>query len=197
MAGRVLEPSFTMREVLGSDDLEQTYTAVVDRCQGTTGRRQMAWSPDKNYGWCSTAAGFVASTVTSGVLGHSDTANYCDASHSEAPDGRGSATSRCCVEHDKCLTCDGGDRDCRGSWKPGVQCDTELAWCAARVSCARETHYPICWYECSWRSGCRKKCRYYTAWGYDFECATVSTLISATMSPVPVWKPTPNQDHYC
>merc|ERR1712086_729392 len=71
-AGQVLEPSFTMREVLGSDDLEQTYTAVADRCEGTTGR-QMAWYPGKNYGWCSMAAGFL-------VGQKSDTADYCDAS---------------------------------------------------------------------------------------------------------------------
>merc|ERR1711935_910382 len=67
-------------------------------CEGTTGRRQMAWYPGKNYGWCSMAAGFLV-----GVK--SDTADYCDASQSEPPDGKGSATSNCCVVHDKCLSC--------------------------------------------------------------------------------------------
>ena len=68
------EPSFTMREVLSSADTEQTYNAVVDRCQPTTARRQM-WNLRENYGWCSTALGFVAATVSSGVIGNTDSAN--------------------------------------------------------------------------------------------------------------------------
>ena len=95
-------PSFTMREVLASADTEQTYNAVVDRCQPTTARRQM-WNLRENYGWCSTALGFVAATVSSGVIGNTDSANYCDASTSEASQGKGSQMSGCCVEHDKCL----------------------------------------------------------------------------------------------
>ena len=190
MAGQVLEPSFTMREVLGSDDLEQTYTAVVDRCQGTTGRRQMAWLPHENYGWCSTAAGFVVSTAT-GLGEVPDTAHYCDASDSEAPDGRGSATSMCCVEHDKCLTCDVGDRPgCTGSSKNGGQCDTELAQCAWGVSCRSPLfHYWTCspW---SWFSG--RSCQRHTVWKYDFDCLAVSTLISTSMAGIK-----PNNGHNC
>ena len=111
-----LEPSFTMREVLVTADTEQTYNAVVDRCQPTTARRQMGLNPYENYGWCSTALGFVAARASSGVIGQQkDSAHYCDPSSSEASQGQGSQLSSCCVEHDKCLTCDPGSRGCTGS----------------------------------------------------------------------------------
>jgi len=183
-AGQVLEPSFTMREVLGSDDLEQTYTAVADRCEGTTGRRQMAWYPGKNYGWCSMAAGFL-------VGQKSDTADYCDASQSEPPDGKGSATSNCCVVHDKCLSCEKTTlgRVCRGGvlvsspfefW--GSSCDIALAQCVRRVSCATVLWtFWTSWPECSFWKGCRWKSKKHTIWGYNFECVAANTLIYNAM----------------
>ena len=105
-----------MREVLVTADTEQAYNAVVDRCQPTTARRQMGLDPFENYGWCSTALGFVAARASSGVIGQQkDSAHYCDPSSSEASQGQGSQLSSCCVEHDKCLTCDPGSRGCTGS----------------------------------------------------------------------------------
>merc|ERR1711892_283826 len=194
-AGQVLEPSFTMREVLGSDDLEQTYTAVADRCEGTTGRRQMAWYPGKNYGWCSMAAGFLV-----GVK--SDTADYCDASQSEPPDGKGSATSNCCVVHDKCLSCEKTTlgRVCRGGvlvsspfefW--GSSCDIALAQCVRRVSCATVLWtFWTSWLECSFWKGCRWRSKKHTIRGYNFECAAANTLIYSAMA-----LGIPNRDRYC
>eukprot|EP00964_Phaeocystis_antarctica_P071214 scaffold43412_cov55-Phaeocystis_antarctica.AAC.2 len=129
----------------------------------------MAWNPLQNYGWCSTAVGFVAARVSSGVIGQEDSANYCDASTSEASQGKGSQTSTCCVEHDNCLTCDPGDRGCTGSSKSGGTCDLELSTCAWDVSCSYRQRVG------SWWTG------YYYVWAYDFTCAAVSTLISGVM----------------
>ena len=170
------EPSFTMREVLASADTEQTYNAVVDRCQPTTARRQM-WNLRENYGWCSIAAGFVAARASSGVIGHEDSANYCDASTSEASQGKGSQTSGCCVEHDKCLTCERRDRSCTGSSSTGGNCDRELSTCAWAVSCSTQTTYSV--WSWSWRRGWYQVTR--TIRGYDFTCAAVSTVIASAM----------------
>ena len=174
-----LEPSFTMREVLVTADTEQTYNAVVDRCQPTTARRQMVWSPLDDYGWCSSSLGFVAAKASSGLIGQQeDSANYCDASTSGASQGKGSQMSSCCVEHDKCLTCDPGNRGCTGSSSTGSQCDRELSWCASsKVSCSTQNTYSV--WSWSWRRGWQKVTR--TIWGYDFTCAAVSTLIASVM----------------
>ena len=196
MAGQVLEPSFTMREVLGSDDIEQTYTAVADRCEGTTGRRQMAWYPGKNYGWCSLGVSYEA---TGGRIRATDKANYCDASHSEPPDGKGSATSKCCVEHDKCLNCKKTNKCAASSTRWGGSCDFALARCVKGVSCATVSHWWTPWLKCSWK-GCRWTHKKHTAFRFDFECAAANAAIYEIFNPgsrSQLAKPTPNTADFC
>ena len=137
---------------------------------------------------CGTGRSSAVGDVSSGVIGQEDSANYCDASTSEASLGRGSQTSGCCVEHDKCLTCDPGDRGCTGSSKTGRTCDEELSTCAWQVSCSTQTTYSV--WLWSWWSGWYQVTK--TIPGYDFTCAAVSTVISGFMG-----KRLPNGGHTC
>ena len=189
------EPSFTMREIVGSNTSEQAYNAVVDRCtnqSASSARRQMAvWG---NYGWCSIETGFLVSKLTNLPL-FADSANYCDTTTSEANWGRGTSTSRCCAEHDKCLTCN-PTRTCGGSSSTGSSCDRELASCALKLPCFSVV------FSWSWtfgsggrnvnEPGAMGMPRVRVFIRFDFDCLAVAAAIAVYMSGI-----TPNRFHYC
>ena len=189
------EPSFTMREIVGSNTSEQAYNAVVDRCtnqSASSARRQMAvgnpwWG---NYGWCSTDTGFLLSKVGIGYA--TDTANYCDATTSEANWGRGTDVSNCCAEHDKCLNCDPTDW-CTGSSNDGYSCDRKLGSCALKATCL--DFYVVVmassiWGNYEWTPPWWTRMRVFIR--VDFECLFVAGAIAVVMSGL-----TPNYYHTC
>ena len=179
------EPSFTMREIMGSSDTEQAFNAVRDRCMGTSAtRRQMAaWT---NYGWCSLNPAFLLGKLPL-VPSVKDTANYCDATTSEASWGRNTGASKCCREHDKCLTCEAADRTCSGSTYDGSFCDLQLAKCVSYGVHCCALRWRFGWkppvLRCN-RWGCsysRPTWGWSVAWGCDLSCIVVSVAITGIM----------------
>lgn len=169
--------SFTVGEILKAEDPKAAYDAIMVRCKDaddkSDGKRQLKGGRRlvANYGWCSMAISFLASKA--GIGSGKDSANYCDAKTSGSGWGMGTATSNCCIQHDKCLTCDRADRACYGSSSSGGACDSALSRCAWRVKCS---------YRCGWRN---------YGWCYSGTCGAMSTLISGVMAAKP------NSGHTC
>jgi len=121
-----------------------------------------------DYGWCSTNAGFVLSSVSD--LNFQDTANYCDPDQTcDSIIGCGTALSSCCIKHDECLQNEKVTRqyvmskcdytDC----KP-VDCDLALVACAWGVSC--------------WK---RWRCGWWWCTYFDTTCGSYSSMTALAM----------------
>mmetsp|Transcript_17209 Transcript_17209/g.40379 ORF Transcript_17209/g.40379 Transcript_17209/m.40379 type:complete len:302 (+) Transcript_17209:43-948(+) len=94
--------SFTMEEILGADDVQAAFDAVMDRCSGGgDGGRKLLTA---DYGWCST------NLWDNKVNGEGDSANYCNPLQSCSGRSGCGNTDRevqlrhCCEGHDACLT---------------------------------------------------------------------------------------------
>ena len=180
--------SFTVGEILKAEDPKAAYDAIMVRCKDaddkSDGKRQLKGGRRLavNYGWCSMAIGFLASRA--GIGNAQDSANYCGAQTSANRGGSqrshgAAATSNCCIQHDKCLTCkatgngDGSAGNCAASTSSGGACDAKLSSCAWGVSCS---------YRCGWRN---------YGWCYSGTCGAMSSLISGVMATKP------NKAHSC